>query len=329
MTFHGARLAALLGTCVALAAPGTVLAQSSVTLTGLIDASVGSSRAPGSDDTVYNVDSGKMTTSWIGFRGSEDLGGGLSAVFTIDSFLRVDNGAAGRFDGDAFWARNAWVGLASKNLGRVTVGRNTTSLFVATLLFNAIGDSFGYSPSIRHYFTSGTVSGDTGWSDSLQYSSPNWGGFNVVLTGAAGEGNGGRNAAATANYFGGPLGLTLSWQAAKKGAAVADTKTWQLGGAYDFTVVKLFGQTGKVENETSGNEYKIHGLGASMPIGAGKLLAQYGMIKPQTGAERKTFTIGYDHYVSKRTDLYVVAMNDKVEDLSAGKYWSVGVRHRF
>ncbi len=48
-----------------------------------------------------------MTTSFLGFKGREDLGGGLAANFSLEHFLRADNGEAGRFNGDAFWARSA------------------------------------------------------------------------------------------------------------------------------------------------------------------------------------------------------------------------------
>ena len=144
---------------IALAA-GAAQAQSSVTLSGLLDVSAGQSKAAGSTSRVWGVDNGNMTTSWFGASGSEDLGGGLSALFTLQSFMRADTGASGRFGVDTFWARNAFVGLASKDFGKVTLGRNTTPFFVTTLSFNPFGDSFGYSPSIRHYFTSGTLTGD-------------------------------------------------------------------------------------------------------------------------------------------------------------------------
>ncbi|MDZ4239742.1 MAG: porin, partial [Hydrogenophaga sp.] len=85
-------------------------AQSTVTAYGLLDLSVGSTKAPGGTSTTA-VDSGKMTTSFIGFGGSEDLGGGLSAVFKMEGFLRVDTGDQGRFTGDTTWARTASVGL--------------------------------------------------------------------------------------------------------------------------------------------------------------------------------------------------------------------------
>ena len=324
--------AALIAAGAALAVPGAALAQSTVTLSGLLDVSAGQSRPVGSAARTWNVDNGQMTTSWFGVSGSEDLGGGLSALFTLQSFMRADTGASGRFGADTFWARNAFVGLASSSLGRVTIGRNTTPFFVTTLSFNPFGDSFGYSSSIRHYFTSGTLSGDSGWSDSVLYTSPKFGGATLQLFAAAGEaGSNGRNHGVNLRWGAGAFDSALSWQDVKKdgATAVADTKSWQAAATYDFGAAKLFGQFGKVDNRTSGNEYDIAGLGASVPVGNGKVLAQWGQIKPETGVKRKTFSAGYDHFLSRRTDLYLVAMSDKVDGQSSGSAFSIGVRHRY
>lgn len=313
--------------CVA-SLPLMASAQTSVTTYGLLDLSVGRTQAPGGA-AANGVDSGKMTTSHIGFRGTEDLGGGLSAVFALEHFLRADTGAAGRFDADPFWARNAFVGLAG-SFGSVNVGRLTTSLFVNTLLYSPFGDSFGFSPSIRHYFTSGTVTGDSGWSDSLRYNSPRFGGASFSSHVAAGEGNGGSNMGLSGQYARGALGLAAAWQKVEKGATVADTTTWQLSGSYDLTLVKLFAQYGQVDNDTTGNEFKITGLGATAPVGPlGRVMGQWGQIDPTSGAKRTTVSLGYGYNLSKRTELYGVYMSDKLSGLSTGNSYGVGVRHRF
>lgn len=305
-------------------------AQSSVTLFGLVDLSIGSNKAPGGERT-NNVDSGKMTTSHFGFRGSEDLGGGLAAVFRLEHFMRSDTGEAGRFPGDAFFARNATVGLTHTAAGSLTIGRNTTPLFVATVNFNAFGDSYGYSPAIRHVFTSGTVSGDSGWNDSAQFQSASFGGFRLGLIGALGEGSNGRNWGVNAGYTGGAFAASLVVQDVEKGgaAAVADTRTTQLAASYDFGAAKVFGQLAKVDNRSVVNEYRLANLGVRVPVGGGALLAQWGRISPDTGADRGTLSIGYDHHLSKRTDVYLVGMRDKIDGLSAGSSVSAGVRHRF
>lgn len=311
----------------ALTALGAAQAQSSVTLSGLIDMSAGQFQAPGGLKTKA-VQSGNMTTSFFGVKGTEDLGGGYAARFTMESFLRADSGAFGRFTGDAFWARSAWVGLSSP-FGSVNLGRNTTSLFVSTLLFNAFGDSFGFSPSIRHYFASGTATGDTGWNHSISYTTPNMGGLTGQLQVAGSNGDGGRNVGGNLVYFSGPLGATAAYQKVEKGATVADTTTGQLGVSYDFKVVKVFGQLGKVDNDTTGRSYKLGEAGVSVPVGAGKALLQFGQLKPDVGNKRTTISTGYDYNLSKRTDVYAVFMNDKIAVTGTGKTYAVGVRHRF
>lgn len=305
-------------------------AQSTVTLYGLIDLSIGQSQAPGAAST-KGVDSGNMTTSFWGVKGSEDLGGGMSAVFAIESFLRADTGAAGRFGADTFWARSAYVGLSS-GAGTVTLGRNTTSLFVNTLIFNAFGDSFGFSPAIRHTFTNGNnfqVSGDTGWSDSVKYASPRFGGLSFTGHAAVGEGNGGRNYGFSALYFGGPIGAGFAWQKVEKGATTPDTTAWQLGASFNMAPVKFYAQYGTSDNKTIDNTTKVLGLGADWTIGNGKALLQWGKLSPDVGADRKTLSVGYDYLMSKRTDLYAVYMHDKLDGASAGKSYAVGIRHRF
>lgn len=304
-------------------------AQSSVNVYGLLDLSVGSTKAPGGTSSTA-VDSGKMTTSYYGFGGREDLGGGLAASFRIEGFVRANTGAAGRFDADPQFSRTASVGLSSTSLGSLTLGRNTTALFVSTLAYNAFGDSFGYSPSIRHYFTSGTTTGDTGWNDSIGYASPSWGGFKAGAMVSSKTGNGG-NWSVNLGYGAGPLSASLVHQSVKKdgATAVADTETTQLGASYDFGVAKAFAQLGQVDNSTTGNDYTISGLGVRVPLGAGAVIAQYGQLAPKTGADRNTLSVGYLHNLSKRTELYAVAMSDKVDGLSSGGGYSLGIRHRF
>lgn len=320
---------ALLVSLAMAAASSAVSAQSTVNLYGLLDLSIGRTQAPGGA-AIKGVESGKMTTSFWGVRGTEDLGSGLKAVYTVESFMRADAGEAGRFTGDTFWARNSFVGLEG-GFGSVTLGRNTTTLFVQTLIFNALGDSFGFSPSIRHYFTSGTVTGDTGWNDSIRYALPKMGSLSATVMAAAAEANGGRNMSASALYFSGAFGAGFAWQSAKKGATVQDTATWQLAASYDLKSVKLFGQFGNVDNKSTGRDYDIIGFGATVPVAAGNGLvrAQWGQVKPDVGAKRSTLSLGYTHNLSKRTEVYGVFMNDKLSGTGSGNNYSLGIRHRF
>ena len=74
---------------------------------------------------------------------------------------------------------------------------------------------------------------------------------------------------------------------------------------------------------------KTTSIGASAPVGAGKFLAAYAQTKVDGGASRKTASFGYDYFLSKRTDIYAVYMNDKITAKSTGNSFGVGIRHSF
>src|SRR5690606_27424732 len=102
----------------------------------------------------------------VGVSGTEDLGGRLKAVFQLEAFLRNDTGAAGRFDGEAFWARSAAVGFEG-DVGRATFGRNTAPYFAALRAFNPLGEAFAFGPVVPHTVR-GALAGDIGMSNSVR-----------------------------------------------------------------------------------------------------------------------------------------------------------------
>ncbi len=332
-----------------LCLPVAASAQSSASVYGLIDMSAGQFQDAGAQK-VNKVQSGNMATSFFGFKGTEELGGTIKAIFSIESFLRADTGEAGRFGGDVFWARAAWVGLQGE-FGATKLGRTTNQFFVSTLIFNAFGDSFGYSPSIRQVLTPSVVHpqmlaflGDTGWSNSILYSSPSSGGFSFNLQGALGEGSQpGRNVGANALYFGSSFAATVAAQQVKQGisgftpviqsAGFKSQDSVQVGASYDLKVVKLFGQYSQVKTKaTVDTKSSIYGFGASAPLGAGKLLAQYGNAKaefPSSKVVSETLTVGYDYFLSKSTDIYAVVMNDKFTNKATGNTLALGLKVKF
>jgi predicted porin len=324
-------------------------AQSTVQVYGLIDASVGQFQNAGGLK-IKRLDSGNLSTSYLGFKGSEDLGGGLRAGFTLESFLLVDSGGASRVPGvDAFWARNANLSL-SGGFGTLKLGRQGPPLFVSTLIFNPFGDSFGFSPSIRQWYNSpqGTpLVGDSGWNNAIGYSTPNMGGLSANLLVSAGEGAAtakGRNLGGNVLYFGGPVALSAAWQNVKAQGTLGrgisafpgykDQTAYQFGGSYDLGVVKAFGQYGVIKTSANTNvKVTNYQAGVSVPIGAGKLLASYGKsslaVVATPDKTSQTLTLGYDHNLSKRTDVYAIYMSDKYTALSSGTTFAVGVRHTF
>lgn len=106
----------------AIAASSAAFAQSSVTLYGVVDASVESVKGA---HTLTRVTSDNLSTSRIGFKGTEDIGGGLKANFALESALKVDTGAQG--NSSRFFDRQAWVGLAG-GFGEVRLGRQDSPI---------------------------------------------------------------------------------------------------------------------------------------------------------------------------------------------------------
>jgi predicted porin len=341
-----------------LAVPAQAQSTSSVVLSGLVDAYAGSMRNAGDPGHTAVVGSGGLTTSWFGFKGIEDLGGGLKATFAVTSFFRPDTGSQGRFNGDPIFSRDANVGLAG-GFGTVQLGRGLAPNFLPTILANPFGDSFTFSPLVLHanVGTTGwprtTTPSDTGWSNQVIYSTPKFGGFGANLHYQFGEqssstGNDSKkNVGINGTYFGGPVTLVAFYERDQisnpvnpglltttvGGVALPETrKNWMVGGAYDFTLVKAYATYGRSKAEISSLESKTGSLGVSVPLGAGSVLAAVARTEATSNAfnaDRTTASIGYDYFLSKRTDVYAIAMRDRVTALSSGNSFGVGVRHRF
>lgn len=321
-------------------------AQNTLNVYGIIDLAFGSYDYSG--DTakrISAVQSGQMTTSYIGFRGEEDLGGGLKAVFKLESFYRADTGAKSRNDTtDTFWSRNAYVGLTG-GFGTVLAGRFDNQLYQQALAFNPYGGSFGWSPTIRLTFGQfGNVRGDSGWSNTLNYITPNLGGFTGVVQYQAKEAdNNGGGISLSGKYVAGPFGIGFGWQQLKAGIADGKQTHWLLGTSYDFGFLKAFGQVGRIDESDEvpsvtgrpAMDTTLWQLGLSAPLSAsGSILASYGQSKedPVTSTvdtKHQILTLGYDHFLSKRTDVYVNAMYDKEERQDSKGSIGVGIRHRF
>ncbi len=329
-------LASLILAALSLSAAAPASALTFLKIGGLIDMGISTTQAPGDSKGLAGVSSGNMSTSWFGIDGNEELGGGWSALFQLQQFLRSDTGETGRFNGDGQFTRAANVGLKQRQYGTLTGGRNTTPLFASTALHNAFGDSFGFSPAVRQYFSSPTVTGDTGWNDSALYVSPSLEGFNLSVIAAPSEGSGGRNWGYTLGYWKGGVGLSYSQQLVRKDTsptvALDDTRTHQMGATYTLGAVKLFAQTGDVQNLTTAVTQRIGGLGATLNFGKGSsIMVQAGRIVPEfsTLPTRTTLSLGYDRALSRYTDLYLVGMREQVEGLSDGRSFALGVRHNF
>lgn len=338
-------------------------AQTSVQMYGVIDAYVGQKQlASATGAKTTNADSGGMTTSQWGFRGTEDLGDGLAAIFDVSSLLRADTGEPGRFTGDAFFSRTAFVGLRG-HWGTMRLGRISTPNFISTIRLNPFGDSMAFGPVLLHTYLGGqpldaaiASGGPAGISDSahsnaIAYTSPDFGGFVGAATYSFGEvaGDSGANKRLgySLTYGTGPLLVSFSGEHVAKPVLPAPPvvpaanqkqgqDTQQVGASYDFKVLKLFGQLSLTNVELPAGaerEFRTAQLGTSVPVGAGKfLLSVAATRRTQTAiadVRRTTWSLGYDHDLSKRTDIYTVVMRDSVTNLRSGTTVAAGVRHRF
>jgi predicted porin len=350
-----------------MAVTGAAQAQSSVKLYGYVEAAFGSyetAHVKGASARTTQVSSGNMMTSFIGFSGSEDLGGGLKAEFALESFLATDSGQylANNNGATGFWGRASNVAL-SGGFGKVAIGQYDNPLFTSGYLYNPFGSSMVFSPTMRHYSYLGQttvltvnpgVGFDTGWVNSVTYESPVMSGFQLLAQAAPKESTatGAKNSYTVAgSYNAGPLSAMLTYVSGGKSttpAYSAEEKVLGFGASYDFGALKGFFQYTNIDEKDAGvvgvngatieAKTKIYQLGVSVPL-SDKLsvLASFGQaIYTPDGTsidfKDRVFSLGADYALSKRTGAYVAFMNNsqsKTGNDESGQTFAVGIKHSF
>lgn len=334
-----------------LAASSAAMAQSSVTLYGVVDAFLGSSKfevnGVGQRQTV--VDTSGVNGSRWGLKGSEDLGNGLKAVFQLESGMSLDNGASGQ--GGLLFGRQAFLGLVG-DFGTVSLGRQYTAYDALHSVTNHNYDAFTFNAETAFagnrgggVAANGLASYTSRTNNSIIYRSPDFSGFSGAIAYSFGEnknavpGQDATNAASLhIKYANGPLLVGYAYQEEKQPvvAGVQDKNKYNLiGGTYDFGVVKLNANY----NQAKSNVFKDKEgqIGAVIPFGAAALSAGYVRSKSQgLGVERtgKGYSILGTYAVSKRTGLYVGAQSTKAFLLNSANetkstVYGLGVRHTF
>lgn len=307
---------------IALAVAGLVaapaMAQSNVTIYGLVDVGVsyrGDNIAPGVGSK-FSVDSGIQSGNRLGFRGTEDLGGGLKAGFVLETGFGIEQPEFR--NGGPLFGRQAFVTL-SGGFGTLAVGRVYTPQFN---LLSAV-DPFGFGTVGQMVNTYQT---DVRVDNTVAYISPNFSGLTVTaayvnhLSGpeTAGNDNDTRVYALSPVYQNGPLMIGLNYHKIDpQTAGSASLNVWDLAGSYDFGVAKVAAAYGNREVWRIGNNSQTDDrtswmLGVTVPVSAaGKVLASYNYTKLDragTANDPKStqWAVGYEHSLSKRTNLYVV-----------------------
>ena len=300
----------LLAAAVLVLASGAAMAQSSVTVFGLID--LAARNMKGADSVKYLSNEGR-STSRLGFRGVEDLGGGMRAGFHIESQVNPDDGSVG----GNFWQRRATVSVMGA-FGEVRLGRHKAA--TRTLMDDF--DPFGTSgmPGLNNLLR---LSDRNRSDNQVAYHLPAMGGIYGNIEVSAGEG---ANVAGTARSYAGRLGyragkLNVSGAYGQYGS-INKAKIMVVGGSYDFGGFVLQGQYS--ETEQGVNTHKVYNMGGSMKVGAaGKLVGTYGRAGGVTGAKADLFGLGYDYSLSKRTTLYTTFARMDNKD-STGIQFSLG-----
>lgn len=328
---------------------GAASAQSSVTIYGVVDAGI--SRTDNGTNSTTALTSGQQSGSRLGFKGTEDLGGGLSAQFVLENGFSADTGNLGQ--GGRLFGRQAWVGLAG-GFGAVRLGRQQTEMYEA---YGAIDPfAIGLAGNMQRIFFNGAQAASffDRTDNAISYYSPNFSGFTGKLSYSFGETAGDSSAndqvGAGLAYANGPLNVQFAYRNINSlnaaGTSDFDRRTAFLGATYDFGVVKahLGYADSKLKTDVPAGvadvKYRDWLVGLSMKLGTGTLMASYIRDDLRTVDEGVSTqaAIGYSHPLSKRTNLYTSyahVSNDDARTLTvnaageSGSLFNVGIRHTF
>ncbi|MCE1170288.1 MAG: porin [Azovibrio sp.] len=326
----------LIALAVAALASGAAFAQSNVQIYGSIDMGF-AHRGDNIADGVKSqnaIDSGISAGNRLGFKGTEDLGNGLKALFTMEAGFQGDTGEHAQ--GGRLFGRQAFVGLTG-GFGTVIAGR----LYTPHYSFLSAIDPFkaGTVGQYRNVF-GGVDSGindfaaDNGENlfdptrvdNAVAYVSPSFSGFNVTAAYSnnaigqeAAKGNKGDNTvfAVLPRYTNGPIDVALSYHKIDLFNDTAndnqDITNWAIGGTYDFGVAKLaaFYDSNKWDDYSAAGDLKLKSwmLGVTVPFGKHAVLASYNQSKAKLGGKdgkASQWALGYTYSLSKRTNVYAV-----------------------
>jgi predicted porin len=211
-----------------LGATGVAHAQSSVTLYGLIDESVQYvNNATPVGGHVVQLFSGNLQGSRFGLKGSEDLGGGLKAIFQLENGFNVNNGKMGTYNGTSLlFGRQAYVGLSHDSYGTFTAGRQYDPL--VDMVQPLTGDNFFGST----FATPGDVDNNDNSSrtnNALKYVSPVFGGFQFeglyALGGVAGQTGSGQTYGGAGTFATGPFSIAAGYVSMSNNRTTAPLRT--------------------------------------------------------------------------------------------------------
>lgn len=315
----------LLVASLALASAGAAFAQSNVTIYGRLNMTVESEKfGTASRSTAVN-----NNASRIGFKGTEDLGGGLKAGFVLEHGFNPDVGTT---SSSRFWARESTVFIGG-GFGKIQLGNAAASeSYFATVDYVSMHnhDTGSSSDALAAFVSTGALQ------NSISYYSPSMGGFNFAAQYGVKEGaQVDSPIALAATYDAGPLHLGLG--AEKNGSAKSiglralyELGAFTVGGYYERGTGTYSVDDGRAGTSAKGNAYRLAGM---YTMGASEIHLNVGRL---TGADNVSrlngnqWTVGYNYNLSKRTKVYTY-YTDLNPTGSAADYnsFAVGIRHNF
>jgi predicted porin len=299
----------------------TAMAQN-VDIYGTVDASL-QVHDTGFAKVTRNKDN-SLTTSRIGFRGTEDLGGGLRASFQLESSIRPNEGGLGSSNttGQAF-DREAWVGL-SGSFGEIRMGRTDVTHAQDVDTFTGQFNRISFHGTPRTGIDLGTDQDNV-----IRYTTPEFKGFQAQVGFANGNGSSATTDAGTdqrgafIRYYQGPLRLLAGWQKNDGATKAAERDFVTFGGSYDFGFVAIGASHSRGDNSTTATvTSKVTTVSAKMPVGKGvNLLGAYHLCEDgtqTTGNKGEAYSVGVTKSLSKRTMLY--AMHSTVKNEANSRF---------
>jgi predicted porin len=324
-------------------AAGTVSAQTAnVTLYGIIDSYVASHRANGVTTTALN--SGGISGSRWGLRGTESLGGGMNAVFVLENGFNVDNGSLGQ--GGLLFGRQAYVGL-NGGFGSVTIGRQySPNFYVACNSDDSFGGCLTGWSAVANM--GGFFANTLRPNNAIIYATPNMGGLTASgmwsLGETAGSTSANRTFAANVQYKNGPIYAGIGFSDLKNAAATASDKQFIVGASYNFGVAYV-GVTYIENKSAAGVKTKPLIASVTVPFGAARIGLQLAQNKSGS-AKATSYGLLGEYDLSKRTELYAIYSGCKDKGLTctsdgnnggaavavlnkSSSTFGLGVKHKF
>lgn len=294
---------------------GVASAQSSVTLFGVVDLNARNVKN-GSAGSIKSLSQDGNASSRLGFRGVEDLGGGMRAGFWIEGALGPDTGGGGPSLGNGgtaqTWQRRSTVSLMG-GFGEIRLGRDFTPSFWNYTVFDPFG-TVGVGGLLGTISTLGSGAGTlVRANNTIGYFLPAMGGLYGQAQVAAGEGaTGNKYFGGRLGYAAGPVNVAVAYgKTDKTGTMVDDYTDMNVGASFNVGFMTVMGSLSKREYSTQ--DQKTGLIGVTVPMGAGTLKASYvksagSSVAPFTDQYDATqMSLGYQYDLSKRTALYAQA----------------------